>query len=248
MAELGKLNLQQDVIGSAQSVADLPQQMGSYLGPLPVGPYVFALPPLSALKGCFDVIENPKELDQPVKQRLAYVFKEDAALTVVQAPRSLGEDRVKEFVGRQLRQRITNVARRRGKRDDPNAKSASDADYLLGALGETTLPARGDNAAYGKALLKYPSKHFGADIEYGWQCRDDKPIKVESEPDAAGNTQLITLDGTEGQAEQKGCGKRFYQNDVPKDADGSIPNRILCTCGATLFANENLVRFRKVTA
>jgi hypothetical protein len=238
MAELGKLNLKSDKLGAPIDVADLPQQMGSFNLPLPPGPYVFKTPPHGALKQCFDVIEKTKELDLVDVQRLSFTFKDDAALEVAQAPGENG----KELIGRKLRQRITNIKRKRGKKDDPNAKDASDADYLLMSLGEAKLPARGDNAGYGQALLKYPAKLFGADVEYGYQCRDDAPIRVETD-----GGQTVKMDGTDGNKVQKGCGQRFYQNDVDK-VEGKIPTRIQCTCGAILYAQENLGRFRKVSA
>jgi hypothetical protein len=45
-----------------------------------------------------------------------------------------------------------------------------------------------------------------------------------------------------------GCGARYYEKDIPNEAkeDGVFPNRIDCECGAVLYANENLSRFRKV--
>ena len=82
---------------------------------------------------------------------------------------------------------------------------------------------------------------FGADVELNWSCNPKRNIRVEVD-----GGQLVEADGTNGIAEQKGCGARYYQRDV-EQVDGKFPAKVNCNCGAVLFANENLTRFRKVS-
>ncbi len=227
MASLNDLKLTKEVI--EHDVADLdalPTQMGMRTPTLQPGPYVFALPALTALRDAFDVVKREGEAD-----RLAVVFRDEAALTIAQAPD-------KELVGKPFNNRLSNVARARGK----NGPKVSDFDYLLQALGEKKMPVT--NVAYGEAILRYAGRTFGADIELSYFCNSKNPIRAE---DASG--QVVALDGQEGRALQKGCGSRYYQKDVEKDQEtGKFPIKIGCDCGAVLYANENLVRFRKVSA
>lgn len=227
MASLNDLKLTKEVI--EHDVADLdalPAQMGMRTPTLQPGPYVFALPALAALREAFDVVKREGEPD-----RLAVVFRDEAALIIAQAPD-------KELVGKPFNNRLSNVARKRGKGE----VKVSDLDYLLQALGEKKMP--NTNPAYGEAILRYAGRTFGADVELSYYCNNKNPIRTE---DASGQT--VTLDGQEGRGLQKGCGSRFYQKDVSKDEEtGKFPIKIGCDCGAILYANENLVRFRKVTA
>lgn len=240
MPSLANLGLKKETIAKdLVDTADLPEQMGSRPRMLQPGPYVFRLPLLAALRECWDTIAPA------VGTRVVAIFQDDAALTIVQAPD-------KDLNGTTHGNRVTNAERARGKADDPKTKKVADMDYLLAALGEKTLPKT--NEGYILALQKHPGKTFGADVELGWYCNKDKPIRVPENEDGTG--QLIKLDGSgegdEKQALQNGCGSRFYQRDQAvieaKDADGNFPNRITCTCGAVLYANENLVRFRATQA
>jgi hypothetical protein len=44
---------------------------------------------------------------------------------------------------------------------------------------------------------------------------------------------------------KKGCGEAYYQEDVPKNADGQVPYEIQCgQCGALLRAFANLDNLR----
>ena len=44
---------------------------------------------------------------------------------------------------------------------------------------------------------------------------------------------------------KKGCGEAYYQEDVPKSADGQVPYEINCgNCGALLRAFANLDNLR----
>lgn len=227
MAKLSELNLTKDVIKhDVASLTELPAQMGSRPPMLQPGSYVFQLPSANNMRECWD-----KDKDG----NLVAVLRDDAALIVVQAPPENQGN-----VGRPHGNRISARARKRGKSDDPNAKSVSDFDYLLASLGETAMPKI--QALYGEVLMKHGGAWFGADVELSWNCNDQRPIKIEGE-----GGQLITLDGQEGREKQLGCGARYYEKDMGKNEDGKYDSRVTCTCGATLFANENLVRFRRVS-
>lgn len=224
MASLNDLKLGAEPIEHDVAELDqLPAQMGMRTPTLQPGPYVFELPALPALREAFDVVKRDGEPD-----RLAVVFRDEAALVIAQAPD-------KELVGKPFNNRLSNVSRKRGKGDI----KVSDFDYLLQALGEKAMPKT--NKAYGETLLRYAGRRFGADVELSYYCNSKNPIRAE---DASGQT--VALDGQEGRKLQKGCGSRFYQKDVARDEDtGKFPVKIACDCGAVLYANENLVRFRK---
>lgn len=227
MASLNDLKLAKEVIEHDVAELDqLPAQMGMRTPTLQPGSYVFQLPVLTALRDAFDKVERDGE-----PERLAVVFRDDAALVIAQAAD-------KDLVGKPFNTRISNVARKRGKGDI----KVSDYDYLLQVLGEKSMPKT--NQAYGEMLLRHAGKTFGADIELSYYCNSKNPIRAEDE-----SGQTVPLDGQEGRKLQKGCGSRYYQKDVPRDEDtGKYPVKIGCDCGAVLYANENLVRFRKTTA
>jgi expansin (peptidoglycan-binding protein) len=76
-------------------------------------------------------------------------------------------------------------------------------------------------------------KEFSADLRYSWKCSQDRNIRVR---DAQGAIQEV--EGT------KGCNTAYYQEDVPKAADGTTPYEITCQCGALIraFANVDNIR------
>ena len=211
---------------------DVPEQMGSRREMYQPGPYRFKLPPLAVLKEAIEEI-TAKIGDKEGQTRIAAIFRDQAALTVIQSPRG-------ERNGETFSTRITNAERRRGKKDDPKAPWASDMDYLLQKLGWPKRPQT--NQEYTDALLACAEKEFAADIELGASCNDKKHIRVRYE----GEDQLVTLDGQEGREEQFGCGTRYYQGkgDLPKDETGKYERSMECQCGAVLYMNENLVNFR----
>lgn len=230
MAKLADLKLKKDVIDNDIDPNTIPEQMGSRPPMLQPGPYVFRLPSLAALQDCWSDKPIETTIKDKAVQRIAANFRDGAELTVVQAPN-------KDLIGQQFRTRVTNVERARGKATDPNRKYASEFDYLLIALGEKTLPKT--NQGYAEALMRHPNQTFAADVEISFFCNANKPIRVEDE-----SGQLQTLNGEEGRELQNGCGTRYYQKDVQKNDEGLYDNRITCNCGATLYANEDLQRWR----
>lgn len=206
-------------------LTQLPEQMGMRTPTLQPGPYIFELPALAALREAFDVVDDGKIL--------VVKFRDDAALKIVQAPDA-------SLNGKPHGNSITSRARARGRGD--NAPKVSDLDYLLSSLGDTKRPTT--LKGYGDQVLLHAGKRFGADIELSYYCNDKRPVRLPTDD----GTGTITMDGQEGRGLQNGCGARFYQKDVEKQEDGKYPTKLGCNCGAVLYANENLTRFRKVTA
>jgi len=212
---LEELGLKDEALPTAgQELEGLPE-FGAFSPPPQPGPFRFQLP--ADLSGpIYDVFEAAN-----LGQRIRVVFDRDHPLLIVQ---SMGE----RYNGQPFETRIANNERARGR---DKSIVASDWDYLLKALGEKAKPQT--NKGYVDLLQKHAGAQFGADLRYSWRCSADRDIRVR---DAAGNIQ--TVEG------QKGCGEAYYQEDVPKAADGSTPYEITCQCGALLRAFANLDNIR----
>lgn len=189
-------------------------EFGTFEPPPQPGPFRFKLP--MDLSAVYDVFDAPN-----LGQRVRVVFDREHPLLIVQ---SLGG----KYNGQPFQTRISNAERARGK---DKSVVASDWDYLLRALGVKQKPA--NNRAYIAALQTNGGKEFGADLRYSWRCSTDRDIRVK---DQNGATQVV--EGT------KGCGEAYYQEDVPKAADGSVPYEITCQCGALLRAFANMDNIR----
>lgn len=191
---------------------------GSFAPPPEPGAYRFKLP--TDLSGVWDTIDSSKG------QRINMILDGDAPLLITQSANG-------RHVGEPFQTRLSNVERKRGK----DAGEFSDLDYLLKAFGIKTRPA--GNRAMIEAIRPHKGGEFGADVVYNWSCSEkrDKRVKVTA-PDGTVSTQV--------QEGQKGCGARYYQNDIPKNPDGSVPLEIQCgQCGASLRAFAQLENFRK---
>jgi hypothetical protein len=238
VASIKDLKLGKDVVSEGGWDA-VPEQIGSRRPPLQPGPYRFQFPSMALVAECFDTFEV--EIDGRRVTRVVAKHRDGAELTVTQAPA-----RYVERLGEPFGTRITNAERRRGKKDD--APKASDMDYVLATLGAPNRPHT--NREYLETYLAVvPGKDIGADVEWNWRCDDKRPVRVP-DPDNEGRT--IALDGEDGRDKRMGCGSKFYQKDIGRvDADGNpdpqgeYPRTVDCTCGAILFANENLQNFRK---
>jgi hypothetical protein len=243
MAGIKDLKLGKDVaISSDADWKGLPEQIGSRKAPLQPGPYRFKFPVKAAIAESYDAFDT--EIGGKTVTRVVSILRDDAALTVIQAPAKY-IDRVGESYG----QRISNAERKRGKGDD--APMASDMDYVL-----ATLDPEGKRPQTNRQYLEswervVPEQELGADVEWNWRCDAKKPVRVQ-DPDAEPGTKTIALDGEEGREKRMGCGNKYYQKNVPKvdkdnneDPAGEYPRTIDCECGAILFANDNLVNFRK---
>ena len=201
---------------AGEELDDLPQ-FGGFAPPPPPGAYRFKMP--QDCSQIFDLIDVP---DKTPPQRVRANFDRDHPLLIVQSPQGKSNNEPFET-------RLTNNERGRGK---DKAVVASDFDYLLRAFKETAKP--GNNRGYMQAIMRHGGKEFGADVRYSWRCSKDRDIRVK---DGQGQVQLVE--------NKKGCGAAFYQEDVPKAADGVVPTEITCgQCGALLRAFANLDNIR----
>lgn len=200
---------------AGQDLADLPE-FGTFEPPPQPGPYRFKLPNMNGpIYDLFDVSDKNG-------QRLKIYFDHDNPLLIVQSPGG-------KYNQQPFQTRITSNERPRGKKG--SGVIASDVDYLLRACGVKVKPD--DNAGYLAFLRQQTGKEFGADLRYSWRCSQDRDIRVK---DGSGNTQVV-----EG---RKGCGAAFYQEDVDRLPDGSMPYEITCQCGALLRAFANMDNIR----
>jgi hypothetical protein len=200
---------------AGEDLDDLPT-FGGFTPPPPAGAYRFQLP--KVLDGLWDSIDTP-ELKPP--QRVKITFDRDHPLQIVQSKEG-------KFNGEPYETNLSNKERKRGK----DGVVASDLDYLLRALKATIKPK--NNQEYMREVVKHGGEQFGADLRYRWHCSDTRDIRAR---DANGQVQVV-----EG---KPGCGESYYQEDVPKAGDGSVPYEINCgQCGALLRAFANLDNIR----
>lgn len=213
---LQDLGLQQEQLPTAgEGLADLPE-FGRFSPPPQPGAFRFKLP--GDLSTIWDVFDTP---DKKPPQRVRAVFDREHPLLIIQSPGN-------KYNGEPFETRISNSERARGK---DKSIVASDMDYLLRALKVTQKPAT--NADYVRAVQQCANREFGADLRYSWKCSQDRNIRVR---DAQGAIQEVE--------NQKGCGTAYYQEDVPKAADGTVPYEITCQCGALIRAFANLDNLR----
>lgn len=213
---LEDLGLKDEALPTAgQDLADLPE-FGTFEPPPQPGPFRFKLPgDLSAIYDVYDVANKG--------QRISAIFDREHPLLIVQ---SLGG----KYNGQPFQTRINNNERNRGKKG--SGIVASDFDYLLRALGVKAKPT--SNRGYIEALKPHGGKEFGGDLRYSWRCSMDRDIRTKDKDGA-----VTVVEG------HKGCGEAYYQEDVPKNADGTTPYEVTCAkCGALLRAFANLDNLR----
>jgi hypothetical protein len=213
---LQELGLREETLPTAgEDLDDLPT-FGGFAPPPPAGAYRVKLP--MDLNAVWDLFDTP---DLEPKQRVRLQLDREHPLLIVQSPGGKSNQEPYETS-------LTNKERKRGK----DGVVASDLDYLLRALGEKAKPK--SNPEYIRAVQRHAGQEFGADIRYRWHCSRDRDIRAR---DAAGQIQVI-----EG---KPGCGTSYYQEDVQKNPDGSVPYEVTCSqCGAWLRAFSNLDNLR----
>jgi hypothetical protein len=209
--------LKDEVLPTAgEELDDLPT-FGTFTPPPPPGAYRFKLP--MDLSSIWDLFDAPGKTPP---QRVKMALDRDHPLLIVQSPGGKSN-------GEPFETRLTNNERKRGK---DGAVVASDMDYLLRACGEKAKPK--SNREYMQAVQRHGGKEFGADLRYSWRCSKDRDIRVRDQAN-----QIQTVEG------KKGCGESYYQEDVQKNADGSVPYEVTCSnCGALLRAFANLDNLR----
>lgn len=202
---------------AGQDMEDLPS-FGGWTQPPPAATYRLKLP--KEISNVYEPFDVP---DKQPPQRIRAHFDKDHPLLIVQSPGG-------KLNGEPFETRVTNNERARGK---DKSVVASEMDYLLRACGVKNKP--GNNLEYVQVLSQQGGKEFTADLKYSWRCNRDRDIRVR---DDAGAVQVV-----EG---KKGCGEAYYQEDVSKNADGSVPYEVKCSrCGAWLRAWANLENMRE---
>jgi hypothetical protein len=215
---LQELDLETEQLPSAGEELDELPQFGGWQPLLPPGAYRFKLP--TDMSGIWDTFPTPEKRPP---QRVKMILDQEHPLTITQSPGS-------KLNGEPFTTRLTNNERRRGKRGAGGQHS--DFDYLLHAFGDKVKPKT--NGDYIKAMQKHAGQEFAADITYSWRCDKNRDVRVRD-----ANGQLQVVDG------KPGCGANYYQNDVRRNPDGTVPSEVTCEdCGATLRAFANLDNIR----
>ena len=186
-------------LADAVDFANLPSQGGGSAPPPYPGPKRFKLPKtLSAA--------NFKEYDVDGKKRLQVMFNEAAPLVITQSDPQHPDEILTAF-----RCNLNNNARERGKRG--SGVFASDLDYLLQALGHPTRPASNRDFALAVLACAQKEQEFGGDIEWSWQCSDQRDAWYVREDNSTGP---VAIDAN---TNRKGCGAKYYQGDKDRAAD-----------------------------
>lgn len=212
---LQDLALKDEALPTAgQALDDLPQ-FGGFAPPPQPGPMRFKLP--KDLSNIWDTFEAKEK-----GTRVTAIFDAAAPLVIVQ---SKGD----RYNGEPFQTRLNNNERPRGK----DKKLASDLDYLIAAIEGPTATRPTSNRAYIERVKTFGGKEFGGDMRWSWNCSTERNIRVK---DAAG--AIVEVEN------KKGCGERYYEEDVPKGTDGETPLEIQCSCGALLRAFGNIDNIR----
>lgn len=224
---LQDLNLNPDVVvGGVDDISDLPEY-GGYTPPPPPGTYGFKAPLFRLTDPVWETFDASSE-GQPNKgERVSITFDSAHPLLIVMTPPS---PLSAKYLNEPFETRINNSER---KRDKAGEIVASDADYLLRACGMTKRPSPATNINYCKALsASIPGKTFSADVEYSYACNPKREAQV---PDGAGGYTSMG---------KNGCNERYYQSQVTKNPDGTMPDRVVCTCGAHVRGFANLTNIK----
>lgn len=201
----------------------VPEQFGGIMPTPQPGPYAFLVPKeVVNAWESFDEVAGTKVL-----QRLQLVFDRDHPLYIAEAYFPAG----KEFVGKRLDTRISTRPRKQ------SGTIISDMFFFLRDGFGFEISGNITNAIWAAMANQTAGLLFKAYIELTARCRTDADIYG---PD---NKQI------EG---KKGCGARYYQNDIPK-VDGLSQTRFVCKgvqvngeakpCGGMLRAFPQLSQF-----
>lgn len=232
MANFNKLELRK---AKAEEQIDfdkpLPEQRGGFQkNLLPHGSFGFEIP--EDIADLWTAIEAGDEHGQ----RIAVEFSATSPLKVVSSNGN----------GQGWEGRISNVPRNRGKKGEPKVL-VPDLLYVLQAVGAdlSGIKAAGGqldklNVAYAKALSEKAGAQFEADNEWTAFCNAKKVRYVAGEQQE-GQSYIPNVEDPEGKA---GCGANYYYKDIPLGEDGQKATRMQCNCGASLFVNQGLQRFR----
>lgn len=251
MADVNNLGLKEDVAG-IDIPDEVPEQRGEFApNPYP-GWFAVELPP--DISGLWEVqeVKDPRNPQGETKvQRVQLVFTaEGAPLTVLQAH---GQETI-YGAGTGMGGKVSNVERRRGKKDEKDAPLVSDMYYFGEELGHDMDRLRAAlRAAPGRAnhiWIEHMNEHGGGrlKVKVSWSARCDENRKRyvwEANPE----TGLATGGTVEDPSGDKGCGAKFYLKDIPKDENSRYMERFMCPkCQtAVLRAWPQFDSFRRLT-
>lgn len=219
---LNDLNLKDEALPTAgQPLDDLPTFGGTAPPPAP-GAYRFRLP--TDLTQVWDTLSFAAANGQPAKERIQMVLDQNHPLQIVQSPG--GKEN-----GNPFQTRLNNNERARGRQGSLGMHS--DLDYLIAAFEPKRTKPK-SNREYIEVVRAFGGREFGSDVRWSWGCSKERNIRVK---DKEGN--IVEVEN------KKGCGERYYQEDVEKQPSGEYPLTIQCTkCGAALRAFGNLDNIR----
>jgi hypothetical protein len=218
---LNDLQLKDEPLPTAgQPLDDLPS-FGSVAPPPQPGAYRFRLP--GDLTTVWDVLTFAAANGQPAKERVQMILDQNHPLLIVQSPG--GKENNNPF-----QTRLNNNERPRGRQGSLGLHS--DLDYVIAAFDPKRSKPK-SNREYIEVIRTYGGKEFGADIRWSWGCSKERNIRVMDK-----DKNIVEVEN------KKGCGERYYQEDVEKQPNGEFPLQIQCTCGAMLRAFGNLDNIR----
>lgn len=255
MGNINDLGLKDDA-GAADLPDEVPEQRGEFRpNPVP-GWWVLRLP--ADVRALWDIQEaadprEPKGTDKKV-QRVKIRFDDnDSPLEILAAPPG-GDPNYP--VGAGLGGTVSNLERRRGKKDDEDAPLVSDMYYFLEALGHDMEALRAElkkqpkkaNQLWAQAVNQHGGGELKIKTTWSAQCRADKVRYIWETNDAGEYTGNSVEDPEQG----KGCGERVYMGKIPKGEDGKPLERFACPkcntdgTGAVIRAFSQFDQFRPV--
>jgi hypothetical protein len=224
---------------------ELPEEMGAFRDAPQPGSYRFKCPP--SLDTCFDTLQMAvrdgegniiqKDGKNVTQERINVIFDRDYALVILQSPHGAVD-------GEPLNYRISNVERRRPAGKDVFVK-VSDLTYLLKAVAPEARPKTNEEFIQ-VAMQTLPGLEFGADIEWQGSCNPERSAYFAFANEETGEVMYETAVAEGETEEKKGCGKRIYHRDWPKDPEkpGQYLTRATCECQASIRPFVQLVRFK----
>jgi hypothetical protein len=210
--------------------------------------FVLQLPSDLATASCWTVVqptmEDPEKKPDPADaskilrvpslhafrddngKRAVLCFDNTTVLTIVGQAR--GGPGGRSYVGEALHTRISNVERNRARKTENPILVPAMLDLIRALYAEEVaansivLPRRGDNARAMELLRAKAGAIFTADWEWSGYCNPKRVAQVLVE----GEIRDWVDPGTGAQI--MGCGKRIYQKDWPRGADGFYQPRANC--------------------
>lgn len=201
MANINELDLKADEV--EVDFSEMPEPGGQFTPPPKPGSYKFTLP--TDLSSIWDKVETREG-----KERIKAVFDFDNALMYS----SIRNSKIEEQPW------TTNISNVEYSFRD-GGKTSGMAQLLKHALGEETTPKT--NIEYAQALMRHAGESFIADVEWSTACSERRDIRTYEE-DEDGNR----LNSTSVKEGTPGCGRRFYQRDIPKTDDGVYMEMFTC--------------------